>query len=287
MTTPTSIANSTITDGAHAAAQEVRSALQEHRALGVAFSGGVDSATLLALAVDALGPDRVVAILGVSPSLARDERQRAHDTAAEIGARIVEIETFEGDSQAYRANGPDRCFHCRDEHFTRISDELVTELGLTAVAYGENADDALRPDRPGSEAAKNHRVLRPMADAGMTKAMVRLIAGEYGLSVADKPAAPCLASRIPHFEDVTPEKLGQIDAAESGLRTLGFTDCRVRHHGDIARVEVPRGDIERAARLHADIYAICRSAGFEFAALDLSGIQSGAFTLPLVQVTNG
>src|SRR5690625_716227 len=272
---------------ARAAAEHAKEALLPYGPLGVAFSGGVDSATLLALAADALGAEQVVAILGVSPSLARDERERAHATAAEIGARLIEIETFEGDSQEYRANGPDRCFHCRDELFTRISDELVAELGLTAVAYGENADDALRPDRPGSEAAKNHHVLRPMADAGMTKAMVRATAREYGLSVSDKPAAPCLASRIPHFEDVTPEKLAQIDAAESGLRALGFADCRVRHHGDIARVEVPRDDIERAARLHADIYAICRSAGFKFAALDLSGIQSGAFTLPLVQVTNG
>lgn len=269
------------------AACNARKILAPYDPLGVAFSGGVDSATLLALAVDELGADNVVAILGVSPSLATDERKRAHATAAEAGARLVEIETFEGDSPEYQANGPDRCFHCRDELFTRISDELVSELGLAAVAYGENADDALRPDRPGSEAAKNHRVLRPMADAGMTKAMVRTMAREYGLSVADKPAAPCLASRIPHFESVTPEKLGQIDRAESGLRSLGFNDCRVRHHGDIARVEVPRDDILRAAELHADIHSICRSAGFKFAALDLSGIQSGAFTLPLVSVTNG
>lgn len=272
---------------ARQAAARAKSALAPHAPLGVAFSGGVDSATLLALAVDELGGDNVVAILGVSPSLATDERERAHRTAAEAGARLVEIETHEGESEQYRANGPDRCFHCRDELFTRISDELVAELGLVAVAYGENADDALRPDRPGSQAAKNHRVLRPMADAGMTKAMVRFMATEYGLSVADKPAAPCLASRIPHFEEVTPEKLGQIDRAESGLRALGFRDCRVRHHGDIARIEVPRDEILRAAELHADIHGICRSAGFKFAALDLSGIQSGAFTLPLVSINNG
>lgn len=282
-----SSAGTQLLEQARAAAGRAKDLIAPHAPLGVAFSGGVDSATLLAMAVDQLGGDDVVAILGVSPSLARDERERAHRTAAEAGARIIEIETFEGESEAYKANGPDRCFHCRDELFTRISDELVAELGLRAVAYGENADDALRTDRPGSEAAKNHHVLRPMADAGMTKAMVRAMAREYGLSVADKPAAPCLASRIPHFEEVTPEKLGQIDAAESGLRALGFADCRVRHHGDIARIEVPREDILRAAELHSDIHGICRSAGFKFAALDLSGIQSGAFTLPLVSVTNG
>ncbi len=269
---------------ARAAAERAKEALLPYGPLGVAFSGGVDSATLLALAADALGPEQVVAILGVSPSLARDERERAHVTAGEIGIKLVEIETFEGDSQAYRANGPDRCFHCRDELFTRISDDLVEELGLSAVAYGENASDAKRPDRPGSQAAQNHHILRPMADAGMTKAMVRITADHYGLSVADKPAAPCLASRIPHFEAVTPEKLAQIDAAESGMRKLGFSDCRVRHHGDIARIEVPRDEIARAAQLHADIHGICRAAGFQFAALDLSGIQSGAFTLPLVSV---
>jgi len=284
MTIASQLPDAQVLADARACARVARDLIAPHSPLGVAFSGGVDSATLLALAVDQLGSENVVAILGVSPSLARDERERAHKTAAETGARIIEIETFEGQSEDYRANGPDRCFHCRDELFTRISDELVADLGLQAVAYGENADDALRPDRPGSQAAKNHRVLRPMADAGMTKAMVRAIARDYGLSVADKPAAPCLASRIPHFEEVTAEKLAQIDAAESGLRGLGFADCRVRHHGDIARVEVPREDILRAAKLHSDIHGICRSAGFKFAALDLSGIQSGAFTLPLVSV---
>lgn len=250
--------------------------------LGVAYSGGVDSATLLALAAEALGADAVVGILGVSPSLASDERARAHETAAAMGVRVVEMPTHEGDNPLYRANGPDRCFHCKDELFTRISDDLVAELGLAAVAYGENSDDAARPDRPGARAATNHKVLRPLAEAGMTKRMVREAARRLGVLVADKPAAPCLASRIPHFQEVTPEKLRQIDEAESGIRRLGFVDFRVRHHGDIARIEVLRGDIERAAALHEEISAIVTGAGFRFAALDLRGIQSGAFTLPLV-----
>ena len=267
---------------AAAAADRVRELLRGSAPLGVAYSGGVDSATLLALAVAELGAENVVAILGISPSLATDERAAAHATAASIGARVVEIETHEGDNPAYRANGPDRCFHCKDELFARIDDELVAELGLGAVAYGENADDAERIDRPGAQAATNHAVLRPMAEAGMTKGMVREVAHGFGLAVADKPAAPCLASRVPHFQEVTPEKLHQIDAAEAGLRRLGFSDCRVRHHGEIARIEVPTAEIAMAAEQHEAVHAVITGAGFRFAALDLRGIQSGAFTMPLV-----
>ncbi|MGC0249791.1 ATP-dependent sacrificial sulfur transferase LarE [Pseudactinotalea sp. Z1748] len=254
--------------------------------LGVAYSGGVDSATLLALAVRELGTENVVAILGISPSLATDERAAAHATASAIGARVVEVETHEADSAQYRANGPDRCFHCKDELFTRISAELVSELGLTAVAYGENADDAKRPDRPGAQAATNHRVLRPLAQAQMTKAMVRQVARALALPVADKPAAPCLASRIPHYEEVTPEKLRQVDQAEAALRRLGFTDCRVRHHGDVARIELVPQEMLTAVQQREEVDRVVRDAGFRFAAMDLRGIQSGAFTLPLVSVTH-
>lgn len=282
MTTTTAVPG--LTGPAAQAAEQVTATLAGYAPLGVAYSGGVDSATLLALAVHTLGPDNVVAVLGVSPSLATDERARAHETAAVIGARVVEIETHEGQSAAYRANGPDRCFHCKDELFTRIDDELVTELGLAAVAYGENADDAKRPDRPGSRAATDHRVLRPMAEAGMTKAMVREVARALAVPVADKPAAPCLASRIPHFEEVTPEKLRQVDQAEGALRRLGFTDCRVRHHGDVARIELLPEELLTAVQRREEVDRAVRDAGFRFAALDLRGIQSGAFTLPLVSV---
>ncbi|GID91709.1 ATP-dependent sacrificial sulfur transferase LarE [Amorphoplanes digitatis] len=253
--------------------------------LGVAFSGGVDSSVLLALAVRELGPDRVVAILGVSPSLAADEREGAHAVARFIGVAVAEVNTFEGERDAYRANGPDRCFHCKDELFTRIADEVVTAYRLDAVAYGENADDARRADRPGGRAAAAHRVLRPLADAGLDKAAVRRLAREFGLPCADKPAAPCLASRIPHFEPVSPEKLAQVERAEAALRGLGFGDLRVRHHGDVARIELPPDDLERAVRdpLRSRLRAAVLAAGFRFAALDVAGVQSGAFTLPLVR----
>ena len=270
------------------AADRVSALLHGSAPLGVAFSGGVDSSVLLALAVRALGADQVLAVLGVSPSLAADERAGAHRVAAHVGARLVEITTDEGDLPAYRANGPDRCFHCKNELFTRISDEVVAAHGLAAVAYGENADDVVRRDRPGGRAATLHRVLRPLAEAGVDKAAVRSIARSLGLPSADKPAAPCLASRIPHFQEVTPEKLAQIEQAEHALRGLGFSDCRVRHHGEVARVELPVEEIARAAgELREPVLLAVRAAGFRMVALDLAGIQSGAFTLPLVEVSRG
>ena len=267
----------------------MRESLAGIERLGVAYSGGVDSSVLLALAARVLGRDRVLAVLGVSPSLAADERAAAHVVARGLGVAVVEVETHEGDRAAYRANGPDRCFHCKDELFTRITDEVVTAHRLDAVAYGENADDAQRPDRPGSRAATAHRVLRPLADAGLDKAAVREIARAFDLPCADKPAAPCLASRIPHFQSVDPEKLGQIERAEAALRRLGFGDLRVRHHGEVARLELTGDDLVRAVTdpLRSAVHAAVTEAGFRFVALDLAGVQSGAFTLPLVQVSRG
>lgn len=249
--------------------------------LGVAFSGGVDSSVLLALAARVLGPDRVLAVVGVSPSLASAEREAAHRVARLIGVEVVEIDTFEGDRAAYRANGPDRCFHCKDELFSRIDAELVARHGLSAVAYGENADDARRPDRPGSRAAAEHRVLRPLAELGLGKDAVRRLAREWGLPSADKPAAPCLASRIPHHQPVTPDKLRQVEQAEQSLLALGFRELRVRHHGELARVELSGDDLVRAVsdEWRGRVQAAVRAAGFRYVTVDLAGLQSGLFTL--------
>jgi pyridinium-3,5-biscarboxylic acid mononucleotide sulfurtransferase len=283
----TSVVDQPLTGDLSVAARAVASRLTGAAPLGVAFSGGVDSSVLLALAVRALGAGQVVAILAVSPSLAADERLAAHQVAAAVGARIVEIQTKEGDNPAYRANGPDRCFYCKDELFTRIEDEVAGSYGLAAVAYGENADDMMRPDRPGSRAASNHRVLRPLADAGLGKTAVRALARALQLPNADKPAAPCLASRIPHHQEVSAAKLAQIEAAEKALRMLGFADCRVRHHGEVARIELPADELVRAVSAPAreQIRAAVTAAGFRFAAVDLAGIQSGAFTMSLLPVT--
>lgn len=252
--------------------------------VGIAYSGGVDSATLAALAARFLGADRTVLLMAVSPSLAKRERIAAQRQAELLGLRLVEIETREFQNPNYVANPVDRCYHCKDEMFTRFEAEALDALGLVAVAHGENADDMLRPDRPGAQAAEDHHVLRPLAAAGATKEDIRRIALAMGIPSATKPAAPCLASRIPHGEEVTAEKLAQIDAAEDAVFDAGFSDCRVRHHGDMARIEVPEDEfhlIADDARRHALLVAV-RKAGFQRATLDLAGIQSGAFTMQIL-----
>lgn len=271
--------------GLRADAEAVAAHLPATGRLGVAYSGGVDSATLLALAVRALGDDRVVALMGVSPSLAGDEADLARAIAAEAGARLVEVPTHEGDNPAYRANGADRCFHCKDELFTRIGDDVAAREGLDHIAYGENADDAVRIDRPGAQAATDHAVLRPLADAGLTKTRVRALARAFGVRSADKPAAPCLASRIPHGQEVTPAKLAQVEAAEKALRAVGVADSRVRHHGDIARIEVAPADMAAllADGVREEVVRAIKAAGFGYVTLDLVGMQSGAFTLQVLR----
>ena len=252
--------------------------------VGVAYSGGVDSTVLAALTARAVGHENTVLLLGVSPSLAKRERRLAHRQAEQLGLRLVEVATNELANPDYAANPVDRCYHCKDELFSVLDTKVVDELGLDAIAYGENADDAARPDRPGSRAAKEHRVLHPLAEAGVTKADVRSIAVELGLSSALKPAAPCLASRIPHGEPVSAEKLHAVDLAEDAVLAAGFSDCRVRHHGTIARIEVPSDEFHLVADegLRTRLLTQVRAAGFDHATLDLGGIQSGKFTLTLL-----
>ena len=263
----------------------IRTALSGVGRLGVAYSGGIDSTLLAALAVRVLGADNVLALLAVSPSLADDERREARAVADGLGLRVVEIVTHELDRPDYLANGADRCFHCKDELFTRNDDEVRRAHRLDAVAYGENADDVKRLDRPGARAATEHGVLRPLAAAGLSKADVRALARDLGLPNADKPAAPCLASRIPHHQSVTAAKLSQIEAAEKALRRLGFRDLRVRHHGSAARVELAGLDVARALTepLHSRVLAAVTACGFSTATVDPRGILSGAFTLAVLQ----
>lgn len=252
--------------------------------LGIAYSGGVDSATLLAIAHHILGPERVLAIMAVSPSLASREKALALDTAEFIGAQVVQIQTNEQAVEGYRDNDVDRCYFCKNEMFERIDESVVDKHNLAAVAYGENADDSQRIDRPGARAATEHGVLRPLSEAGLSKADVRAVARAFQLPVADKPAAPCLASRIPHGHEVTEAKLKQIEAVELALYQLGFSDSRVRHHGDIARIELLIPEMSRATapEVAREIEASATRAGFKYAVVDLRGIQSGAMTLSIL-----
>ena len=252
--------------------------------LGIAYSGGVDSATLLAIAHHVLGPERTLAIMAVSPSLASREEALALDTAEFIGAQVVQIQTNEQAVEGYRDNDVDRCYFCKNEMFERIDEGVVDKHNLVAIAYGENADDSKRIDRPGARAATEHGVLRPLSDAGLSKADVRAVARAFQLPVADKPAAPCLASRIPHGHEVTEAKLKQIEAVELALYQLGFSDSRVRHHGDIARIELLIPEMSRATAPETarEIEAAATRAGFKYAVVDLRGIQSGAMTLSIL-----
>jgi len=252
--------------------------------LGVAFSGGVDSAVLLAIAAHALGRERVIALLGVSPSLATREREIARRVASHIGVELIEVVTNELELAEYRRNDADRCFHCKNTLFTTISDVVVKEHGLTAVAYGENADDAVATDRPGQAAARHHTVLRPLADCGVDKQAVRRLAAAFHLEVANKPATPCLASRIAPFHEVTEAKLLQVEQVEAALFELGFEDVRVRHLGNTARIELPASQLHLASQdgLRPQIIDAAIRAGFERVSLDLNGLQSGAFAKTLL-----
>ena len=201
----------------------------------VAFSGGADSAFLLAAATDALG-ERAVAATGVSPSLPERELEDARALAAELGARHLVVATHEGDRPGYLRNGPDRCFFCKDELF-EVLGPLAGAEGL-ALAVGTNTDD-LGDHRPGQRAAAEHGVLTPLVAAGLSKAEVRQASRRMGLRTADKPAAACLASRIAYGVQVTPARLSRVERAEALLRSFGLAQLRVRDHGGLARVEVP------------------------------------------------
>jgi uncharacterized protein len=241
----------------------------------VAYSGGVDSAVVAKAAQLALG-ERAVAVTGVSESLAEGELEQAERLAAAIGIRHERVELHEITNPAYAANGPDRCLHCKSELYANL-DSLAERLGVAVIASGTNADD-LGDYRPGLQAAAEHGVRSPLAECGITKAVVRELAAEWGLSVADKPASPCLSSRIAYGQAVTPERLRMIDRAEQLIRSLGIRVCRVRYHaGDLARIEVPTEWIGRLCEpaTWAMLDDQLRLLGFQAVTIDLDGFRSG------------
>jgi pyridinium-3,5-biscarboxylic acid mononucleotide sulfurtransferase len=238
----------------------------------VAFSAGVDSTLVLAVAREVLG-DAAVALTAHSPSVPQAEREQAAALAARLGARHLVVESHEGDDPRYVANATDRCYFCKSELY-RLCLETARREGIHAVLDGFNADDR-RDHRPGRQAAEERAIRSPLAEAGLTKNEVRAWSEHYGLPTWDKPQMACLASRIPYGTPVTPERLAQVERAEAALRAAGLRSFRVRHHGDIGRIEVAADELESAFTRRAELAAAVRTAGFRIAALDLEPFRSG------------
>jgi uncharacterized protein len=250
----------------------LRGRLQALDRVVVAFSGGADSAFLAWVAHDTLGPERAAAVTAVSPSLADDERRDCEALAREWGLRWTAVATDELAHAAYVANDGDRCYWCKAELLDVVGPWAASD-GAT-VALGVNLDD-LGDHRPGQQAAAERGAVFPLVDAGFTKADVRAWSRALGLRTWDKPAAACLSSRLPYGTPVTVEVLGRVERAEAGLRRLGFAQVRVRHYGDVARVEVDADDLVDAVARRTEVVAAVKAAGYAYVTLDLEGFRSG------------
>lgn len=269
-----------------------RAVLDGHlRALGrtlVAYSGGVDSAFLAWSAHQVLGADMLAAIAD-SPSLARAQLADAVAFAREQGIPLEIIATSEFDRPEYVRNDGARCFHCKDELFN-VMEEFGRQRGFNSITYGVNLDDTA-DFRPGQRAAQQHQVAAPMLDAGLTKQDIRDLARDAGLRVWDKPASACLSSRIEYGRPVTRAALSVVEQGEEALRALGFRQFRVRHHGDIVRIEIAADEMPRAlaGEMAAEFTRIFKALGFKFVTLDLEGFRSGSMNslLPTAELARG
>ncbi len=261
--------------------------LRGYGKIAVAYSGGIDSTVVARAAVEAIG-ESAVAVTAVSESLASGELEEATAIAEQIGIRHRIIQTDEFANPEYVQNRPDRCYYCKSELYGRLA-RMLDELGADTIASGANTDD-LGDHRPGMRAAAENGVRHPLQECGLGKTEVRALAKAWGLPTWDKPATPCLSSRIAYGVEATPERTRMIDQAEQWLRRQGLRVLRVRYHeGDLARVEVPLDDLPRLVDLQTrgDLVAAFRAAGFKFVTLDLEGFRSGSFngSLPLVSLT--
>lgn len=238
----------------------------------VAFSGGADSALVAWAANDVLGPERALAVTAVSPSLAGAERDECRSLAEEWGLRWQEVTTDEMENAAYTRNDGDRCYWCKDALLQAVGP--IAEAEGATVVLGVNVDD-LDDHRPGQRAASERGAVFPLVQAGFTKADVRGWSRRLGLRTWDKPAAACLASRLPYGTPVTLGRLSSVERAEAGLRSLGFAELRVRHYGDLARIEVPVADLGRVVEQSGDVVEVVSAAGYRYVTLDLEGLRSG------------
>lgn len=241
----------------------------------VAYSGGVDSAYLSWAAHQALKSD-MMAVIADSPSLARTQLQDAMAFAEEQGIPLEVIQTAEMERPEYVRNDPGRCFHCKDELF-QVMETFALAHQFQSIAYGVNVDDQ-GDFRPGQAAAREHRIAAPLLDAGLTKAEIRELAKQAGLRVWDKPASACLSSRIEYGRPVTRQALSAVEQGEDALRALGFRQVRVRHHGDIVRIEIAKDELARAltTEMFAEFTRIFKALGFAFVTVDTEGFRSGS-----------